>query len=145
MTDKIKKAECKSVIKAIEEIITKRPEIDFANLFGSYARGTENPNSDLDIAVKLSGDKKEKLKIRLELMADLSGIAPRIDLIDIQSMNPLLAYKVAAEGVTIYAKDEKEVVRFRADAFGKYPDYKRLMAPHQEAMLKRIEENTYGE
>lgn len=38
----------------VEELKTKILEIDFAFLFGSYANGTQRPDSDLDIAVYLN-------------------------------------------------------------------------------------------
>lgn len=73
--------------------LTQHTEIETAILFGSYAKGTENDQSDMDIAVQLSSGKtitaKEKLNYLTEL-AKLLGID--IDIIDLNKVGqPLLS------------------------------------------------------
>ncbi len=40
-------------MEKIKEILEREPEVLFAYLFGSYAKGTQDKNSDIDIAIYL--------------------------------------------------------------------------------------------
>lgn len=119
--------------------------VEFAIIFGSQARGASGPKSDLDIAIRLLGDEgQQSLDLRLELLAELSRLGKEVDLVFVEDAPPALAYRIAAEGRVLFTRSERAVTRFKARAYGMYPDWKRLIEPHRKAMLSRIEEGTYG-
>ncbi len=63
-------------------------EIEKIGLFGSYARGEENQESDIDIFVKMKPDLLEMVGLKLQIEEDLSK---KVDLIrDHKSIKPLL-------------------------------------------------------
>jgi len=63
-------------------------EIEKIGLFGSYARGEENQESDIDIFVKMKPDLLEMVGLKFQIEEDLSK---KVDLIrDHKSIKPLL-------------------------------------------------------
>lgn len=75
-----------NILAALE----KHPEIHTAYIFGSVAKGTAKPESDLDIAVQ--GDKPLTAEQHIALVGDLALATDRaIDLIDVKTAGePLL-------------------------------------------------------
>ncbi|AZV46161.1 hypothetical protein C3L23_02410 [Nautilia sp. PV-1] len=75
-------------------------EADGIWLFGSYADGTYNENSDIDIAVlfknKISPVDLFKMKENLELI-----LKKDIDLIDLTAVNDVFAYEIVTKGKNI--------------------------------------------
>ncbi|WP_456470729.1 type VII toxin-antitoxin system MntA family adenylyltransferase antitoxin [Caminibacter sp.] len=69
-------------------------------LFGSYADGTYNENSDIDIAVLFKNEKSPlevfKLKENLEYF-----LKKDVDLIDIQNVNTVFQFKIVTTGKKI--------------------------------------------
>jgi len=71
----------KSVINSAEKFIAevkKHENVDAAFLFGSCAAGTNNENSDIDVAVVLCGIENEYLEL-LKLNKYTRGIDARIE------------------------------------------------------------------
>jgi predicted nucleotidyltransferase len=66
-----------SIEKYIEEI-SKYYRIDYIILFGSYAKGTNHEDSDIDIAV-ISGDIKNRFNDGVKLMSLTWGINTKIE------------------------------------------------------------------
>ncbi len=71
-------------------VLEKYPEINTAYIFGSVAKGTARPNSDLDIAVQ--SEKALTTEQHISLVEDLALATGRpIDLIDLKTAGePLL-------------------------------------------------------
>ena len=129
----------------IERILGADPRVGFVLIFGSAARGQDGVRSDLDIAVgPAPGVEAATLDLRLDWMAAVSGLADSVDVVVATDAPPELAYRIARDGVVVLARDPRAVTRFRADAFRRHPDWQRFMAPHRRAMLRRLEEGTYG-
>lgn len=74
----------------ILSVLEKYPEINAAYIFGSVAKGTARPNSDLDIAVQ--SEKALTTEQHISLVEDLALATGRpIDLIDLKTAGePLL-------------------------------------------------------
>ena len=62
----------RKLIPEAEIYLKSREDIHFAYLFGSFARGSTSPLSDLDIAVYLAG--AELADKRMEILGDLIDI-----------------------------------------------------------------------
>ncbi|MFA5856844.1 MAG: nucleotidyltransferase family protein [Candidatus Pacearchaeota archaeon] len=80
--------------------ILKSNDVIRAGLFGSYARGDYNEDSDLDILVEFKGNKSifdiSKLKLQLE-----DEINKSIDIITYKSINPLLKKEILLEEIKL--------------------------------------------
>ena len=72
-------------------------------IFGSQARGTAGPDSDIDILYTLRPGRR--LGWEIEQLADeLAGLfGHRVDLVSLRSLHPLLQPSVLAEARPVYA------------------------------------------
>jgi predicted nucleotidyltransferase len=135
----------KEILCRVEELVRDDPRVEFALVFGSVAREQAGPGSDLDVAVGLRrGGGEDHLAVKLELAGRLAVLADRVDVVLADDAPPALAYRIARDGVVAWARDTRSVTRFRALAFTRHPDWERFIAPHAEALKRRIEEESYG-
>jgi uncharacterized protein len=73
-------------------------------LFGSHAQGIAGPDSDVDLAVLLSGQADPVLLWQLSGdMADIAG-SP-VDLIDLRAATTVMQYQVVTRGQRLWARD----------------------------------------
>ena len=104
------------VVQTINSLIESEAII----IFGSYARGTQNSESDIDIAIKV---KEEMNKTKLyEIKEVLEEKLKRdIDLIDIDNIeNDGFKYEILINGKIIYCKDEYKFDLYKLDAYREY-------------------------
>jgi len=81
--------------------ILKRHSITRAGIFGSFARGNENPDSDIDILVEF--DKQISLLEFVGIKYELEDILEKkVDLVEYQSIKPRLKKRIMSEEIRIY-------------------------------------------
>lgn len=90
-------------------------------LFGSYARGTQNDESDIDVAIKTSQklDKKELFRIS-NLLSD--ELKKEIDLINLDEIGDTFRYEILINGKTLYCKDEFKFELYKLDMYREFLD-----------------------
>lgn len=118
-------------------------DIKLIYIFGSYAKGNNNANSDLDIAVLLNNDYDPMDK--LSLIGDLTSIFKRddIDLVVLNSANSVLKHQVIKYGKLIFMENEDIKVNFQVRVLKEYMD----MEPFRRIQRTYINEwfkNTAG-
>jgi len=115
--------------------------VNFAILFGSYAREQELPMSDIDIALGLHNDLT--LMERGYLISELESLVHiDIDLVVLNTLlstNPRLAYHIYQEGVLLFGKNEKSLVRLRSETMKRYLDTRYLRNQFDEKLQKELE------
>jgi predicted nucleotidyltransferase len=80
-------------------------DVIFLALFGSFVRGEQNSESDLDIAIEFDKSKRKTLLDLLKLEDELSKVFKRkVDLGIFSSLNPYLADDIKKEMLVIYEK-----------------------------------------
>ena len=101
----------------IVKFLTKKYELEAIIIFGSYARNTQNEESDIDIAIKsVKNVNIQELKIELE---DL--LKKDIDLIDLDKIeNEAFRYEILMTGELIYVKDQYKFDLYKIDMFREY-------------------------
>ena len=93
-----------------------------AILFGSVSRGTERPDSDIDVAI-LPASPEFSLKDELALQGRLARNCGReVDLVRIDTASTLLAWHIAYDAVRLIGTPN-DFARFRASAALNYFDY----------------------
>ena len=85
--------------------ILKKNNVVRAGIFGSYARGEQKKNSDIDLLIKTKKTVSlfDFVGIKLELEEKLNN---KVDLVDYKAIKPLIKASILKEEVTIvrYAK-----------------------------------------
>ena len=90
-------------------------------LFGSFARGTQNEKSDIDIAFK-SKRKISKKEIFEEKIL-LEDISKRdIDLVNLDEINDDFRYEILMNGKELYCEDKTKFDLYKIDMFREYID-----------------------
>ena len=83
--------------------ILKRNDVEFAGIFGSYARGEAREESDVDVLIKFAKPKSLLKIVRLE--RELSEAAhKKVDLVTENALSPYLKEAVLREVKVFYGK-----------------------------------------
>ncbi|WP_425806352.1 nucleotidyltransferase family protein [Desulfitobacterium sp. Sab5] len=92
--------EIEDIKKALQRVINKYP-VSRVNLFGSYARGEANEESDVDLIIEFT--EEIGLFKKLGLKEELAEVLNRdVDLIEIQDLDEDVKINAAKEMVSIY-------------------------------------------
>ena len=126
---------------ALRAYFEQQDDILFALLFGSQARGTAGPLSDVDIAVMLPDVMSSmcRFRRRLGLMVDLSRVL-RTDEVDVAILNdvPLaLRYRVFRDGILLSCGDRRAFVRSKSRTVVEYLDILPLMERNTRTFFRR--------
>lgn len=106
-------------------------------VFGSVARGTPRPDSDVDLGGLFRT--APGLDALLGARADLAALVGReVDLLDLEAVSPILAFQVVRHGRLIHEKGPARRVRFVAELIGRYEDVKRFREPIESAAIERL-------
>ncbi len=106
-------------IKLINTTILNKVQCEAIVLFGSYSRGTQNNESDIDIAIKPENEinKKDLFYLSQEL-EDI--IKNDIDLVNLDDINDSFRYEILINGKTIFCKDEFKFEMYKLDMYREY-------------------------
>lgn len=120
-------------LETIKKMILEKIDCEAILLFGSYARGTQNTESDIDIAIKPKQkiSKKEIFETRLNLEETIEN---DIDLINLDDINDDFRYEILMNGKTLYCKDE---LKFELYKLVKYQEYFDLNESRQ-SIIERV-------
>ena len=109
-------------LERLKATLEAEPVVLFALIFGSFARGEERPDSDLDVAVYFSSP-PEGLEV-LEWLNRLSNAAEReVDLVVLNRASPLLRHQVMCHRIRLLVQDEAAYIRFREKNILDYQEY----------------------
>lgn len=133
-----------ALTRKIRQALEPDDRIEFVLIFGSMARDEVRENSDVDIAIGIARDVANPLQLRLDVMARLSDLHSRVDVIIADTAPPALAYRIARDGLTVFSRRPTSITNFKARAYSMYPDWQRIMRVQEKAMLDRIDGGTYG-
>lgn len=129
-------------LEIIKKAILEKMDCEAIILFGSYARGTQNKESDIDIAVKpiKSISKKDIFYISQELE---DKIKIDVDLVNLNEINDSFRYEILISGKAIYCKDEFKFELYKLDMYEKYLD----LNESRQIIIDRIKkgDSIYGE
>lgn len=120
-------------VENIIKVLAEESDILFAFLFGSYAKGTQDDKSDIDIAVYLKDESilervplyPSRLAIKIEKVLDKKKT------VDVRILNgSTLRFRsqVLRFGKLLHSKDEKKRIEFETSSLLQYYDFK----PHLE-------------
>jgi uncharacterized protein len=119
-------------------ILEEGPALRLAILFGSRARGTAHPGSDVDLAIlpvcpEISLAEENALGAELELAAG----AP-VDLVRLDHATAALRWRIARDGLVLVANPPQEASRFLARAGIEHDDVRELEAGAMKRFRARL-------
>lgn len=105
--EKLLSKKIKRTNKEIEKIkpkilnILKKNNVKKAGIFGSYSRGEQKKDSDIDIVVEIN-DKKMSLLGFIELKLKLeNSLGKKVDLVEYSAIKPLIKKRILNEEIKI--------------------------------------------
>jgi predicted nucleotidyltransferase len=111
----------------ITEVLSARPEILEAYLFGSRARGAGSGHSDIDVAVYVDDNEAEPglFGYRSALTAALmSGLGTNtVDVVILNTAPPLLYHRVLRDGVRLLSRDLRATTTREGRALSRHCDF----------------------
>ena len=108
-------------LEIIKNKILKKIECEAIILFGSYARGTQNQESDIDIAIKPKNEISKKQIFYLTQEVE-DEIKIDIDLVNLDDIGDGFRYEILLNGITIYCENEFQFELYKLDMYREYLD-----------------------
>lgn len=125
-----------STASILQEYFSKQGDgVACVYLFGSRARGTQKPGSDIDVAVLYVQQPPPGLSgLGLELADDLRAVlhAP-VDLVVLNSAAPDLTHRVLRDGILVCERDRAARVHFEVDSRRRYFDLLPYLREHRHS------------
>ncbi len=138
-----------SEIERLESLLTHRPEILEAYLFGSGARGDASAHSDVDIAVFVdrSAAPDGPFGYVAALATELIRALGRndVDVVLLNDAPPLLYHRVLRDGRRLFSRDLVATTRREGYASSRYCDYVPQLHKIAAAQRRRIEGGSFGQ
>ncbi|MBI5917603.1 MAG: nucleotidyltransferase domain-containing protein [Bacteroidetes bacterium] len=90
-------------LKSNKANLKERFGIEQIGIFGSYAKGTQKPESDLDLVYILNEGEKMTLDKIFDMENYLRQLlnVKKIDLVNLQFMNPLVKFKMKKDVIYV--------------------------------------------
>ena len=125
------------VLIKINETLSTFPEIKVAVLYGSFANGTENPKSDIDLA--LAASKKIPPEELVEIQTRLSNSTGReVDLIDLNTACGTVFKEALTKGSIILKRDPALYAQILSRMLFEQADFEPLRNRIFEDRRKRV-------
>jgi uncharacterized protein len=123
------------------------PNLKLLILFGSRARGEEDPSSDWDFAFLTEPDRLPQPQPYwfpgselLNTLCELLQVSDEtIDLVDLSTCSDILAHFVARDGQVIYEKTLGEFSQFQQQALKTNADLKQYRHTQREKVLETLQ------
>jgi predicted nucleotidyltransferase len=130
------------IIRAVEEI----PGISVLAVFGSRAKGTARPDSDLDIAVLPDetvalDDSTARRLLQTRIAVALADLAPegRVDVVFLDEATDVLRQRVMEHGRVLICRDREAWIELRVRTMREYGDREWVRDLTQRAQRRRLE------
>ncbi|OGY85397.1 MAG: hypothetical protein A2233_05040 [Candidatus Kerfeldbacteria bacterium RIFOXYA2_FULL_38_24] len=121
--------------------LAKNYNLKLLYLFGSFARGDNHKNSDLDLAYervnKKSFSLEEYVDFETEIQKILKNKCELVDLVNINNAPPLLLFGIAQDGILLYGTQKNDVL-FYIKALHTYMDARPLFNLTEKYVQEKI-------
>jgi predicted nucleotidyltransferase len=127
-----------ALVAQLESALRKGFPLRLAVLFGSAARGTRRPGSDLDVGI-VPREPDLPLSAELDLQVELTrACGTSVDLVRLDRATTLLRFQAARDGVLLLADPPQEFARFRASAGIEHAELRILRDPAAERFRRAL-------
>jgi len=119
-------------------ILARHPEVELAMLFGSQARGTARPDSDVDVAVE--GENIDVLGLAAELR---HAVGRDVDVVELRHAGYPLLKALLHQGKTIFARPGAEGA-WRSQAISRVELDRPWFERMRDGFLRKLAEGAHG-
>lgn len=142
------KQNLKELLPNLREIFKSQEGLIAAYLFGSYAKGTPGPLSDIDIAYLLNEsmykEKAEELGASLYLSVSSCLQTDEISFICLNEAPLSARYAVISTGKVLFSSDDSQRVEFEERTLKMYIDTQHIRQEYFDYLFKKIKEDNFG-
>ncbi|HKL76043.1 MAG TPA: nucleotidyltransferase domain-containing protein [Halanaerobiales bacterium] len=122
----------------LKKYFSKFDVVKAAYLFGSYATGNNNKMSDIDIAVLVRNNCKNK-NIKIDMLKGLVELGyDDIDLVILNRLSIVGKYEVVKHNKILYKSSDFDANSYFSLVVRKYLDFKPLLKVQREYLKERI-------
>ena len=126
-----------NIKQRLVDYFSARPEIKFAYIFGSTAKGMTTCLSDIDIAIFVDFNIMKRhypYGYKASVLTDLLKLLQTndVDMVILNSASCLLKHRVIRDGIVIYSCSEKDRINFQVRTIDEYIDLKHLLEIHNK-------------
>ena len=136
------------LINTIKAALVSKPEIIFAYIFGSVAKGTANKLSDIDLAIYLNNSYEHRSPgygYQSELITELSELLnTKVDLVILNKASTMLRYQVIKNGLLLFSRSDDQRRAFHEKAVRDYLDFKPFLKVQHQYLKQRIISGSFG-
>jgi len=142
-------AELDKYLAQLREFFARQPEVVLAYLYGSYATGQTWAESDLDIGVLFDAQVTPRQQFRLALrygveVRRLIQDGVEADVRELGSAPVEFLMQVIRPGRCLYARTERERVRFETAVIRRYLDFKPVLDEYYHHLRQRIKRGEFS-
>jgi uncharacterized protein len=118
----------------IRALLSNKPNVRFAYLFGSRVKGYATATSDWDLAVYLDSPEKPDIWPVFELEAELSReVSTNVQVTDLsQSLTPIFGFEIIEKGEELVNKDEEKRIEITSKILRQYLDWNHFKNRNKE-------------
>ena len=118
------------IVAKVRHVLEHEPGIVVAWIFGSVARGTARPESDVDVAVAF--DDVLPLPRLLDLQAALTELLQKeTQVVDVRRAPVDLVHRVLRDGILVVERDRSKRIRLEVDARNRYFDMRPILLEYR--------------
>ncbi len=122
----------------ISGILKEEKKVSFAYLFGSFARGDNRDDSDIDVGVFVKNFKGIVPDYELELGLKIEReIGAPVEIVILNDKPLTIITEVLKHGKIIFSRDEKERVKFETFMLSQIQDFNRVVVEFDNMRLKK--------
>lgn len=135
----------KHLLTALRDRLTPETDVLVAYVYGSHARGTAGPLSDVDVGVLLN-EGSDYFQRRVDLtraVAEVTG-DDAADVVVLNDAPIALSYRVLRDGKVILSRDERSRIRFVVQTIDRYLDMAPMRRMYADGTRHRLAEGRFG-
>ena len=133
------------ISQQLNSYFSGRDEVVAAYIFGSWAKGSQRQESDVDIAVLLDRKEEHDLSSLMStFFVDLSRlIGKNVHLLFLNKASYVVRAQALYYGILVHVKDKQILAEFRMASFSLYTEFAPALHQMQRGLARRIGE-LYG-
>lgn len=133
--------ELEDVVERLRRVCAEK-DVVLLYLHGSHARGEQGPVSDLDLAVLVDRGRTSTLELELDMLGAFQAASGRedVDVVFLDRAGSIIKDRVVRSGRLIFARSERERIRFEEKAVKEYLDFRYFSKQYDAALFETLAE-----